>query len=147
MADRTVGSEFGDKYEIPGFITWLVKNRYLEDMSWHNDTSPSFGVTGNIRGTNSQGEVRIFVEHPFQSHRQYQGKRFMVLTGTDSVGENQETWEFNELEDALQKLFEVIISRWEEYESIPGIWSLLLDDSDGDPGEALDILKRKYYHP
>lgn len=150
MADRTVESEFGGKYEIPGFINWLVKNRYLEDMSWHNDAAPSFGVTGDIKGTRgsprgtSQGETRIFVEHPLQSRREYQGKRFFVMTSVDNS--DQESWEFDELEDALEKLFEVIMARWNDYETIPGIWSLLMDDSGGDASEALYMLKKKYYN-
>lgn len=151
MADRTVESEFGGRYEIPGFITWLVKNRYLQDMSWHNDVAPSFGVTGVIRGTRerpqgySEGETRIFVEHPMKSFREYRGKRFLVMTSVDNS--DQENWEFDELEDALEKLFEVIVDRWNDYESVPGLWSLLLDDAGGDAAEALDILKKKYYNP
>jgi hypothetical protein len=150
MADRTVESEFGSRYEIPGFIIWLVKNRYLEDMSWHNDSAPSFGVTGDIKGTKgssggtSQGETRIFVEHPLQSFREFQGKRFGVMTAVDNS--DHETWDFDELEEALEKLFEVIVSHWGDYETVPGVWSLLLDDAGGDPREALYMLKRKYYN-
>ena len=152
MADRTVESEFGSQYEIPGFITWLVKNRYLEDMSWHNDACPSFGVTGVIRGTRenpqgySTGETRVFVEHPWQSMRQIPGKRFNVSHVT-SAGDDYEGEEFNELEEAMEKLFETIVEHWDDYETTPGVWSLLLDDAGGDAREALYILKKKYYHP
>jgi len=150
MADRTVESEFGDKYEIPGFIRFLVKERYLDDMSWHNDVSPSFGITGEVAGTSdnprgvSTAETRIWVEHPLKSRREFQGKRFLVTHAQD--GDQTEDYDFYELQDALKKLFEVITAHWIDLEKIPGVWSLLMDDTDGDPDEALDILLRKYYH-
>lgn len=149
MADRTVGSEFGPKYEVPGLIEFLVREHYLDDMSWHNDVSPSFGIVGDVAGTRdnphgvSTAETRIWVEHPLQSRREFQGKRFMVTHARD--GDQTEDYEFDELEDALGKLFEVIVAHWPDLEKVPGVWSMLMDDSDGDPKEALDILLRKYY--
>lgn len=149
MADRTVGSEFGSRYEIPGFIEYLVKEHYLDDMSWHNDISPSFGIMNDIAGTKgnphgtSQNEIRIWVEHPLKSRREFQGERFTVTYALD--GDQTEDYSFDELEDALKKLLEVIIEHWPEAEKVPGIWSMLMDDSNGDPAEALDILLRKYY--
>lgn len=151
MAERTVESEFGPHYEIPGFISFLVKNRYLNDMSWHNDANPSFGVDGIVKGTRNRpegyetSETRVFVAHPIASWREGNGKRFIVAHSTS--GGDWEDWQFDELEEMMEKLFEQIIAHWDDYESIPGVWSLLLDDSDEDPGEALAILLKKYYHP
>lgn len=144
MADRTVGSEFGSKYEIPGFVEFLVKEHYLDDMSWHNDVSPSFGITGEMAGKkDSQVETRLWIEHPLQSRREFQGKRFLVTHAVD--GDQIEDYDFDELEDALEKLFEVIIAHWPDVEKVPGIWSMLMDDSNGEAKEALDIVLRKYY--
>lgn len=63
--------EHGRDYAVP---TEILKRVDLEDMSWHNDTSPSFGR--EIAETT----LRIWVEHPDVAMREREdAKRFTVL--------------------------------------------------------------------
>jgi hypothetical protein len=48
--------EQGLQYKVPSAILELVEQGEAEDMSWHNDMYPSFGLSNETRG-----EVRIWV--------------------------------------------------------------------------------------
>ena len=58
---RTWRSEFGSVYDVPKTITDA-----LDDYSWHNDMSPSFGMVDEERGL----DIRIWVEHPNEEERE-----------------------------------------------------------------------------
>ncbi len=65
-------SEFGDAWEPPKEIAQLEG---VDDMSWHNDTMPSFGKEVGSRGT----IVRVWSDHPEQEQRESgSDKRFNV---------------------------------------------------------------------
>jgi hypothetical protein len=62
-------SEFGPAYEVPDAIVDT-----LEDLSWHNDVCPSFGVEDN-----DGNGVRLWVEHPDVDQRESAfGSRYVV---------------------------------------------------------------------
>lgn len=149
MAARTFASEFRSGYDIPDFIRFLVKEGVIEDQSWHNDVSPSFGVEGVVKGTRSRpqgsetAEFRLWVEHPLKRFREMESKRFFV---TYSVSNTQKDgWEFDELHDALEKLFAEIAKNEPTLEELPKAWSDLMADYDGDPKEILGGLIEKYW--
>ena len=136
---RAFGGAFkgtiGGVFEIPGFIISLVEKNVLEDLSDKNDVSPSFGVYD----PNSGLEVRLWVDHPIQSLRETKGTRFDVSVG--SAGQVDDSWEFNELEAALDKLFEEIATIRERVEGTP------LDPEDpwADPNYYLRTLQEEYW--
>ena len=75
--------EFGQEYEIPQSILSLLKDGITKDMSWHNDSAPSFGVYLDRKdrdGDKSHDlDIRIFVEHPKPDEREHHGgDRYMV---------------------------------------------------------------------
>lgn len=148
MADRTFQSEFRSWYDIPDVLRFLVKEGVLEDMSWHNDVSPSFGVTGVVKGTRTRpegyhtSEVRIWVAHPLERFRESGEKRFIVTYNNDS--EQYDSWEFDDLEEALTKLFAVIAENEPKLEELPKAWSDFMVDLDGDPEEILNSILEKY---
>jgi hypothetical protein len=67
-------TEFTEDYAVPEEIIALViasgKNK-LVDISWHNDTAPSFSPL-------NKDEFQIFVDHPDPAKRELAGKRFVV---------------------------------------------------------------------
>lgn len=70
-------SEFGSGYEVPTDIT---SDPELIDQSWHNDTCPSFSLSGQPEIEDSQW-WRLWVEHPDRDQREYpQQERFTVCT-------------------------------------------------------------------
>lgn len=95
---------FGGIFEIPGFLPWLVEENVLQDLSHRNEAAPSFG----FYDPKSDVEVRLWVDHPMKSRREVGGDRFAVTVGT--AGEVEDTWEINELEGALERLFDEIAS-------------------------------------
>ena len=70
-------TEFGPDYDIPDEVLMLEG---IEDHSWHNDTSPSFGIYDGL-GT----FLRIWVEHPDPARREYgtEAPRFGVMLSDD----------------------------------------------------------------
>lgn len=144
---RTWASEFGGEYEIPGFIRFLAKKGLLNDMSWHNDVSPSFGIQGELLEPDEDMDelaVRLWVDHPLASYREVGGKRFMVTTGGPS-GEEQEHWEFDELEEAAEKLVEEIVKALPLLRPGPSVWPPVLEESEGDVLDILWKLREEYY--
>lgn len=107
--------EFGEKYEIPSAITRLVHKRILQDMSWSNDSCPSFGTDIG------KYTIKIFVEHPLKSMRENKGSvRFGV--SVDEGGWYFRNFLTDDLEEALLKLRKFIagyhgpeiLGSWEE---------------------------------
>lgn len=101
---RTWQTEFGEWYDVPKFIDFLVAKDVIEDHSWHNDAYPSFGIF------DEDGEygVRMFVGHPLKDFREDPNdKRFMVIAGPS--GEEPDHFDpFDDLQLAVEKLFERI---------------------------------------
>lgn len=102
-------SEHGPSYEVPGLITFMVKEGILKDDSWHNDTMPRFQVEDP---KNEDRGVTLWVDHPIGSQRETgpEGKRFMVQDG-DLAGESDFELETDDLEEALTTL----LSKAEQY--------------------------------
>jgi len=148
MAERTYETEFRPGYEIPGILLFLVKEGILQDLSWHNDVSPSFGIDSVVKGTkgrpqgSSNIEARIWVDHPIERLRETGGRRF-VVTYTVS-GDQRDAWGFDDLEAALGKLFSVIVEHQGTLEEIPEAWpDLVAEYSSAD--EILSEILDRYY--
>lgn len=63
--------EFDESFDVPELIEKLEG---VEDMSWHNDVCPSFGVRGD-----EEWDLRIWVQHPDPEQREtYEAERYMV---------------------------------------------------------------------
>jgi hypothetical protein len=129
--------EFESYYEIPGIIPFLIRKGILKDLSWHNDVAPSFGVVQD-----DGSDIRIWVDHPFKSHRQYQEARFMI-----TVTEKEDSvfsFYTDDLEEALETLFSKLALWYKRM--LPGVldWRPLETSEWDDPSEYLDELKREY---
>ena len=135
---RAFGGAFkgtgGGVFEIPGFIIDLVDHNVIKDFSHHHDASPSFGFDH----PDSETEVRLWVDHPMESLRETGGTRFVVSTG--GLGGPDNSWEFDELEAALEKLFEEIADARDKAEPNP-------QDPEkwADPNYYLKTLQEKYW--
>lgn len=98
--------EFGDAWEPPKEIAQLEG---IDDMSWHNDTMPSFGKEVGPKGT----LVRLWSDHPDQDERESgSGKRFSVTVDGDADEvdrikdqgldvDDWPVWETNDPQDAV----------------------------------------------
>lgn len=91
-------SVFGYDYEVPGFVRFLVQKKILEDISYGNDESPSFGVWDPT----SDRRVVFWVDHPIGSKRQTPGERFRVQEG------NKVFFSTEDLEAALVELYHAL---------------------------------------
>jgi|SRR6187402_2495011 len=103
--------EFGRSYDVPVEVTSHPK---LVDLSWHNDTSPSFGIDGKDTA------LRLWVAHVDPQMRDIAGgKRFMVVfdgndetcpefVETDDVNEAIAAWEKTAAEWQAQLLVEAL---------------------------------------
>jgi hypothetical protein len=72
-------SEFSDEFAVPSEIEALVAAGELADLSWHNDTCPSFGWSSD---RDSEQDLRIWVDHPEEGKRERfndRVDRFMTL--------------------------------------------------------------------
>jgi hypothetical protein len=65
--------EFGFGYAVPAVI---LHEPEVEDLSWHNDVCPSFGLRGTCGG--DEPDVRLWVEHPDRDQREANTPRYMV---------------------------------------------------------------------
>ncbi len=126
----------GCVFEIPGFIISLVEKNLLRDLSHKDDVAPSFGFYDPLSGV----EVRLWVDHPIQSLRETEGSRFAVTVG--SAGQVDDSWDFNELEVALDKLFEEISTVRERTPAAP----FGHEDPWADPNYYLRTLQEEYWH-
>lgn len=66
--------EFSRSFKVPVDVMRLVRSGAIEDMSWRNDPSPSFGV--KLRDKNW---VRLWVEHPEPRRRRGWPDRFTIV--------------------------------------------------------------------
>ena len=67
-------SEFGPGYGVPPEFDKMVEQGRLKDLSWHNDSCPSFGL-------GAQDDLRVFVERSDPALREEPGsKRYTVST-------------------------------------------------------------------
>lgn len=89
-------SVFGHHFEVPGFVRFLVQKKILEDASWGNDTSPSFGVWDPT----SDRRVVLWVDHPIKRFRENLSQRFHIQRGEDDIVTSSD-----DLEEALESLF------------------------------------------
>lgn len=88
-------SVFGYQFEVPKFVQFLVQKKILQDISYGNDTSPSFGVWSPI----SDRRVVFWVDHPIKSKRENLGERFHVQV------DQEIHFSSDDLEEALENLF------------------------------------------
>ena len=89
--------EFDATYDVPDAITQMEG---IEDHSWHNDTSPSFGLYDD-RGT----FLRLWVEHPDPYRREFgpdQPRFGVFLHDDDDGGAVGETWQGEDLHEAIR---------------------------------------------
>lgn len=100
MADWT--TEFSRDFEIPGFISFLVSKKVLEDTSWHNDTMPSFSVF-NYGGDNG---VQLWVDHPFATRREMPEMERFGVTTTRNADQEGPGFMTDDLDMALERLFQ-----------------------------------------
>lgn len=66
--------EFQETYRVSRYVTNLVEAGLIEDMSWRNDPSPSFGAK-----LKDKNWVRLWVEHPDPELRQGWPKRYTIV--------------------------------------------------------------------
>lgn len=132
--------EFGDSYEIPDFINFLVDKNVITDMSWHNNVAPSFGKFFD----ESETAIELWVDHPFKSMRETSGQRFAVTKRVDNDQEDDFTTD--DFEEGLEKLFEWLGNP--AYAGSAGVLSWNPDDKTGSPWESpseyLEDLKEEF---
>ncbi len=63
--------EFGYQYAVPESIQSVVKDGFTQDVSWHNDTAPSFGFVDPHK---PEWDIRLWVEHPDPMKREDPGQ-------------------------------------------------------------------------
>lgn len=88
-------SVFGRHFEVPGFVRFLIQKKILEDISYGNDASPSFGVWD----AGSDRRVVFWVDHPITQFRENLGERFHVQRDQEII------FSSDDLEGALETLF------------------------------------------
>ncbi len=89
-------SVFGHHFEVPGFVRFLIQQKILEDISYGNNVSPSFGVWDPT----SERRVVFWVDHPIKKYRQNLAERFHVQRDQEVI------FSSDDLEEALENLFE-----------------------------------------
>lgn len=130
-------SEHGRNFEVPHFIDYLVNQKVIEDLSWHNDEAPAFGLSD----PNSDRRVLLWVGHPMRSRRYDEGDRFAV--------QEDDTIDFvsDDLEESLKHFFRAIAryqlrGRVGPKEWRPNAPSHTEEDWEEKLGELVDA----YYH-
>jgi hypothetical protein len=66
--------EFDSSFRVPRDIVRMVESGILEDMSWRNDPSPSFGTR-----LKDKNWVKIWVEHPNPTGRVGWPDRYTIV--------------------------------------------------------------------
>jgi hypothetical protein len=98
--------EFLPAYRVPAAIEQLVALGVLEDLSWRNDRSPSFGTRLRDRTW-----LRLWVEHPNPGART-RGTRFTVAIQQDPAsGEGEVVARTERVEEALFHVSEIVDTR------------------------------------
>lgn len=94
--------EFDEAYDVPAIVSDT-----LPDMSWHNDTCPSFGYFSST--ADSERAVRLWVEHPDRTERETgeNSARFTVIV----YGDSGDTFTGHEGDDVTEALRVVAILR------------------------------------
>lgn len=73
---QTWRQEFSEDFNVPDIIS---NDSRLDDMSWHNDTSPSFTMAGYDTSDGVLPDIRLWVNHPEKGMREYvEQQRFFV---------------------------------------------------------------------
>jgi hypothetical protein len=98
-------SEFGASYKVPKKLLDLADAGVLEDVSWHNDISPSFE-----RKTEGGYSVRLWVEHPDLDQREAGGSRFMITMDDPDGAFLITVIETDKLDEALRVLRTMLTS-------------------------------------
>lgn len=150
-------AEFPGGFEVPGFIEYLVRKKLLLDMSWHNDTMPSFGLMGIRPGRkhwdprtpmsqqDPELDIRLWVDHPFKEYREVGGKRFSVMVGEYGTAP-EDSEEFDELDAALAQLFQFAAEAHSKGTHLdPQTFSVTLEEADNDWEELLNGLISEYH--
>ena len=91
-------TEFEDIFEIPSVIR---DAEGIEDMSWHNDTCPSFG-----RELRDGSVIKIFCEHPDPEQRDSGSDGQFIVYYDGDVDEP--VWEGDDPNEALIQMLMVI---------------------------------------
>lgn len=99
--------EHGPEYDVPSIVQALVDRKVLEDISWHNDSAPSFAI---LDPNNEDYGIRLWVEHPIKSRREMEGPRFGVQLG-ELASEADDEISTDDLEEALTKVFQYALDR------------------------------------
>lgn len=138
-------NQFSPLFEVPRFIDYLVLHNVIDDLSWHNDSAPSFGKIS----ASGESDVRLWVDHPFNDLRESYGKRFAITIARDGsqVGPGFET---DDLLKALEMLFKELASF--HAGGVPGVLDWRPSDAplEGeralwtDPQEYLERLRIDY---
>lgn len=74
-------SEFGRDYRVPKTLDTMVDRGELEELSWHNDVAPSYGIQ-----TNLGFEVRIWANHPDPQERETGPRTPRFVVNVDDSG-------------------------------------------------------------
>lgn len=99
--------EFPSSFRVPKEIVHLVDAGIIEDMSWRQDPSPSFGA--RLKDKNF---VRLWVEHPDPSRRIGWDRRYtLVVQPEPSVPFGWKLVSTDDIYEALTWLTEVIRTR------------------------------------
>jgi hypothetical protein len=104
-------AEFGEEWAAPDVI---AKAEGIEDMSWHNDVCPSFGLHVAENGDEYAHTVRVWCDHPDPEESGWgtrEGPRFQVtytadaepgIVGVPCVGLDGSEWASDDPTDALR---------------------------------------------
>jgi hypothetical protein len=96
--------EFPASYRVPKDIVGLVYAGVIEDMSWRNDPSPSFGAK-----LKDKNWVRLWVEHPDADRRAGWPDRYTIIVQPEpAVPFGWKLLGTNDLNEALSWLTEII---------------------------------------
>lgn len=98
--------EFGEAFAPPAEIQALVDSGEAEDISWHNDCAPAFGLLDTV----GDEVVRIWFDHPDPQERENDGDVPMRYAVTMRAGQwNAETvLETNDAKEAVAKYRECV---------------------------------------
>jgi len=68
--------EFDAQWDVPQPIEAIAGWERCSDLSWHNDTAPSFGW---INEDDAQEWIRLWVNHPDPDQREFDCERYQVI--------------------------------------------------------------------